>query len=96
MGHTTRETPRDEWERIGDQSRRVRAEMDELRRRIAESDIPKTARDGRIRRASEQVSGGLSTLRCELEERMAEEHPEFLEDSPDDFFDVFYGSDPDE
>lgn len=77
-------TDMDDWEEIGEQAQQAREELFNLFDLIAEDgNVPKTA----WLDAFEKADDGLSALKSDLEDRMAEEHPDEFDT------DVFYGGD---
>lgn len=68
-----------QWELIADQVRRTRAELMALHTLL--STVPKTVQRGGF----DKTDAGLTKLKSDLEDRMAEEHPDTWDT------DVFYG-----
>lgn len=89
-------TDKETWREIGEVVRRAQGAYWDAHKAIyQERNVPKSARDGRMAAALTQIEDGFTQLKHELEERMNEEHPEWLnEGSGQDSMDVFYGEQP--
>ena len=75
-------TDMEDWEEIGEQAQKAREELFKLHELLGGgSVVPKTV----WREAFTKADDGMSALKSDLEDRMAEEHPDEFDT------DVFYG-----